>query len=144
MSKYIAKLKTPDECVTFAKNASRLGRRDLVKAAKRKELQLKAKIYGATTDAEIEAIAAVFAYEEALSKKNGKPIRASRTWPMIERHGIIAAVERAVNRNDVTIGYKALEEIGLEEFAFEAVILRHPELFSKEAVLISKSRMSNQ
>jgi len=144
MNEHIAKLKTPDECVTFAKNASRLGRHDLVKAAKRKELQLKAKIYGATTEAEIEAIAAVYAYEEVLSKKNGKPTKASRTWPMIERHGIIAAVERAVDRKDVTMGYKALEEIGLEEFAFEAVILRHPELFSKEAVMISKSRLRNQ
>jgi len=143
MSGHIAKLKTPDECVTFAKNALRLGRHDLVKEAKKKELQLKAKIYGATTEAEIEAIAAVFAYEEVLSRKNGKPTRASRTWPMIERYGIMAAVERAVNRNDVTMGYNALKEIGLEEFAFESVILRYPELFSSEAVLISKSRMNN-
>lgn len=131
MSELIAKLKTPDDCVTFARNASRLERQDLVKAAKKKELQLKAEIYGAKTEAEVEAIAAVFAYEEVLSKKNGRPTRASRTWPMIERHGVIAAVERVVNRNDVTMAYKALQEIGLEEFAFEAVILRHPELFGK-------------
>jgi len=141
MTDHIAKLKTPDDCVIFAKNASRRGRYDLAKAAKKKELQLKAAIYGAKTDAEIEAVAAVFAYEEVLSRKNGKPTRASRTWPMIEKYGIITAVERAVNRSDVTMGYKALEEIGLEEFAFEAVILRHPELFSEEAVMISKRRM---
>jgi len=141
MTDHIEKLKTPDDCATFAKNASRLGRHDLAKAAKKKELQLKAEQYGAKTDAEIEAIAAVYAYEEVLSRKNGKPTRASRTWPMIEKHGIITAVERAVNRSDVTMGYKALEKIGLEEFAFEAVILRHPELFSEEAVLISRKRM---
>jgi hypothetical protein len=52
---------------------------------------------------------------------------------MIERHGIIEAVERAVNRSSETIGYKALLEMGLEEYAFEAVILRHPELFGEEA-----------
>ncbi len=143
MTDLIAKLKTPDDCIIFAKNASRLGHHDLEKAAKKKELQLKAAIYGAKTDAEIEAIAAVYAYEEVLSRKNGKPTRASRTWPMIEKHGIITAVERAVNRPDVTVGYKALEEIGLEEFAFEAVILRHPELFSEEAVMTSRKRMKS-
>ena len=61
---------------------------------------------------------------------------------MIDRHGIIKAVERAVNRNTETQGYTALVEMGLEEFAFEAVILRHPDLFSKEAVLRSRTRLN--
>lgn len=80
-------------------------------------------------------------YEEVLTKKNGKRTRAGRTWPMINRHGIIEAVERTVNRTDVTMGYKALLEMGLEEFAFEAVVLRYPELFSDKAISISKERM---
>jgi uncharacterized protein (DUF1499 family) len=49
MGERIEKLKTPDQCIIFAKNASRLGRHDLATAAKRKELRLKAEIYGATT-----------------------------------------------------------------------------------------------
>ena len=60
---------------------------------------------------------------------------------MIDRHGIIGAVERAVNRSAETQGYKALVEMGLEDYAFEAVVLRHPDLFSKEAVEISRERM---
>jgi len=32
--------------------------------------------------------------------------------------------------------------MGLENFAFEAVILRHPELFSDEAIAKSKQRLS--
>lgn len=38
-------------------------------------------------------------------------------------------------------GYAALVEMGLEQFAFEAVVLRHPHLFSHEAVERSRERM---
>ncbi|HDY7896936.1 TPA: hypothetical protein RQK51_004561 [Vibrio vulnificus] len=61
---------------------------------------------------------------------------------MIERRGVIDAVERAVNRDDVTQGYEALAEMGLQEYAFEAVILKFPNLFSEEAVEKSRDRMS--
>jgi hypothetical protein len=50
-------------------------------------------------------------------------------------------VERAVNRPHETAGYTALLEMGLEKYAFEAVILRYPELFSEEAVRHSQERM---
>jgi hypothetical protein len=60
---------------------------------------------------------------------------------MVERHGILAAAERAVNRRAETAGYRALAEMGLQEFAFEAVILRHPALFSEDAVQRSQERM---
>jgi len=143
MDDRINRLKTPEDCIKFANNASRLGRSDLALEAKKKEIELKAEAYGATSTAQVEAIAAVFAYEEVLTKRNGKPTKASRTWPMIERHGIIEAVERAVNRPTETIGYKALLEMGLQEYAFEAVILRHSELFSKATVSISKERMQS-
>ena len=61
---------------------------------------------------------------------------------MIGRHGILGTVERAVNRPVETQGYTALVEMGLENYAFEAVIIRHPELFSQEALTISKERMN--
>ncbi len=73
--------------------------------------------------------------------RNGKKTRAGRTWQMITRHGIIGAVERAVNRPTETQGYTALVEMGLEYYAFENVILRHPSLFSEQAVQISKERI---
>lgn len=60
---------------------------------------------------------------------------------MIKHHGIIKAVERAVNRKDETQGYTVLVEMGLEDFVFEAVILRHPDLLSDEAVAKSKGRL---
>ena len=51
-------------------------------------------------------------------------------------------MERAVIRPTQTAGYELLVEMGLADFAFEAVILRHPEQFSEEAVQRSELRLS--
>ena len=60
---------------------------------------------------------------------------------MIKRHGIIGAVERAVNRKDETTGYATLIEMKMGDFAFEAVVLRHQQLFSPETVERARRRM---
>ena len=137
MDERIKNLDTPKKCEIFANNALTAGREDLVKQARARAIQIKAEAYGAETSAEKEAIEAVYAYEEVLSANNGKKTRASRTWPMIQKYGIINTVERAVNRKAETKGYTALLDMGLEAYAFEAIILRYPELFSESAVEIS-------
>ncbi len=142
MDDLIKKLKTPKECETFAHNAVRKGRDDLAMNAKQRKVELRAEAHGASTEVERECLEAVFAYEEVLSLKNGKRTRASRTWPMIERHGIIAATERAVDRTDGTSAFKAVSEAGLGNYAFEAVVLRHPAYFSDAAVERSRNRMA--
>jgi hypothetical protein len=91
---------------------------------------------------ERECLEAVYAYEQVLTVRNGKTTRASRTWQMIKRHGIIAAVERAVNRETETIGFTALLDMGLEDYAFESVIVRHPDAFSADAVRHSQARVN--
>jgi len=142
MDERVKKLDTPEKCEIFAKNCIERGREDLATQAKQRAVQLRAMSYGAETKAEQEAIEAIYAYEEVLTARNGKKTRAGRTWQMIARHGIIGTVERAVNRPVETQGYTALVEMGLEDYAFEAVIIRHPELFSQEALTISEERMN--
>ena len=141
MDERVAKLKSPEECAVFAKNVTERGRPDLALAAKKRAVQLRAESFGATSDVERECIEAVYAYEEVLSAKRGRRQPASRTWPMIKEHGVIEAVERVVKRKDDALGYTALVEMGLEEYAFEAVILRHPSAFTAEAVARSKERL---
>lgn len=141
MDKRVARLPTPEACERFIKNALRLHERELADQARRRAIDLRAASYGATTPAESECLRAIYAYEETLAQKNGKRTRATRTWQMVERHGILAAAERAVNRSTETAGYRALAEMGLQEYAFEAVILRHPDLFSPDAVARSRERM---
>ena len=141
MDERVSKIDTVEKCEIFARNAKNKGREDLAKEAVARAVQIRAESHGTSSNAEKEALKAVYAYEEILSAKNGKRTRASRTWPMIERHGIIGAVERAVNRPTETQGYRSLFEMGLEDYAFEAVILRYPELFSDEAIRISTERI---
>ena len=144
MDDRVKKIQTPEKCEIFAKNCIAKGRMDLANQARQRAVQLKAEAYGAKSAAEKEALEAVYAYEAVLTERNGRTTRASRTWQMIKKHGIIGAVERAVNRPDETQGYKALIDLGLEEYAFEAVILKYPSLFSPEAEKISKERMNER
>ncbi|UUT22099.1 hypothetical protein [Pseudomonas sp. T8] len=97
--------------------------------------------FGATSSAEIESILAVLSYEQTLLQKHGKRQPAAYTWRMLEKHGIVSGVERVVTREAETQGYKALVSLGLQEFAFEAVVVRHPDIFSPEAVEHSASRL---
>ncbi|MDR0279414.1 MAG: hypothetical protein LBJ37_16165 [Paucimonas sp.] len=143
MDDRITKIDSPEKCEIFAKNAIKNGRQDLANEALLRATELRAESYGAATQAEKEALQAIYAYEETLRVKNGKKTRATRTWQMIERHGIIESVNRAVCRTAETQGYRALLDMGLGKFAFEAVILRFPEVFSTEAVQVSRERLSN-
>jgi hypothetical protein len=144
MNDIVSKLKTPEECAIFEKNVTERGHPDLALAARKRAIELRAKAHGAVTDAERECLAAVYAYERVLSDSRGKNIRASRTWQMIKRHGIIGAVERAVNRKSETSGYRTLLDLGLGDFAFEAVVVRYPSLFSPEAIQHSQERINAQ
>ena len=142
MDDRIKKLKTPKECEIFSRNAVAQERPELAAKAKQRAIEIRAAAYGATSDAERECLEAIYAYEEILFLKHGRRVKASRTWQMIKRRGIIAAIEQAVDRSDGTAGFSALKEVGLENFAFEAVILRHSSLFSESAVDRSRDRMA--
>ena len=121
-------------CATCANPADATARR-------RRAIQSRATGRQPQTPAERASYEAVYAYEEALSSQKGRTIRAGRTWPLIRERGIIRAVERIVTRRRETGGYKVLVEMGMEDMAFEAVVLRHPESFSPEAVAASKERL---
>ena len=140
MDERVTRLTTPEECEQFALNvANRFP--ELARQAHRRAVELKAATHDATSAAEIEALQAVYAYEKVLSDTRGKTVRASRTWQMIKRHGIIKAVERAVDRKEVTAGYTALVAMGMQDFAFEAVVCRHPSVFSPSALKRSQERL---
>jgi hypothetical protein len=141
MNDPVPKLKTPEACEKFARNVETRGKPELALAARRRAVQLRAAQHGATTPAEREALEAVYAYERVLYAKHGKNIRASRTWKMISERGILSAVEHLVTRSSETMGYRAVIEMGMPDMAFEAVVLRYPELFSREAVRRSKERL---
>jgi hypothetical protein len=140
MDETILKITTPEGLEQFALDVESHSPLH-AQAARRRAVELRAAAHGAETDAERECLEAIYAYERVLSQTKGRKVRASRTWQMIERRGIIPAVEFVVTRKDETTGYRALIEMGMEKMAFEAVVLRHPEVFSAEAVEASRARL---
>lgn len=140
MDPRVARLKTIQQCEAFAKNASDRGSPHLAGEARERAIQLRAESHGVETAVERECLEAIYAYEEILSAANGKRTRASRTWPLIKRIGIIPAVERIVTKREVSVAFTALSEMGLLHYAFEAVVIRHPDSFSAEALRISQER----
>ena len=144
MDPRISKLKSVDDCESFATNARERGAPELADEARKRAVQLRADAHGASSDVERECLLAVYAYEQVLSSQKGKRQPATRTWQMIKRHGIMQAVERGVTKREVSTGFTALASMGLMEFAFEAVILRNPESFSMEARAISKQRLESK
>ena len=140
MSTILDRLTTAEECESLANNVQK-SNPALATEARRRAVELRAAKHGAKTVAEQEALRSVYAYEEGLSKKRGRRTRAARTWQMIDHHGIIGAVERAVNRKEETTGYTLLREMGMDDFAFEVVVVRYPDLFSAEAVTRSQARI---
>ena len=139
-SEILANLETPEECEQFGINVA-AKYPELALQATRRAVQLRALGKGANSVIEREALEAVFAYETVLSNSRRKKVRATRTWQMIERHGIVGAMERAVNRADDAAGFKLLEKMGLTGLSFEEVVLRHPDSFSPAAVARCKERL---
>jgi hypothetical protein len=144
MCDIIATLQTPEQCANLEANCIERGDNELALAARRRGVELRAEAYGATSAVERECLAAIYAYENVLLAKNGRATRATRTWNMVTRHGILEAAERAVDRKDATAGYTTLIKRGLENFTFEAVILRHPTQFSPQAVERARNRVNQQ
>jgi hypothetical protein len=141
MDARIARLKTVKDCENFAKNALERGFPGLAIEARERAVQLRAEAHAAGTAVEKECLEAIYALEEVRSEENGRRTKASRTWQAIKRYGIVPAVERIVTKRDVSPGFTILAEMGLKEYAFEAVVLRHPDSFSEEARNIARQRL---
>lgn len=137
----IGKLRTPEGAEQFAKNVGDR-RPELAKRALRRAVQMRAEAKGAASEVERACFEAVYAYEWARSQSEKRNFRASRTWQMIDRRGIIPAVEVLVCKDSPPVGYTTLIDLGLDDLAFEAVVLKYPEHFSAQAVERSRSRLN--
>lgn len=140
----VERCKTPAECETLAHNAEERGAPEIARQARRRAVELRADAEGANSEAERDALRAVHAFEEVRSQDAGKRVRASRTRQSFQRNGILKTVENVVSRNKPTEGYSALVEAGLDDYTFEAVVLRHPSQFSEEAIEQAKRRVAER
>ena len=137
MDDIISKFKTPQECIEFAEKCTNLSHKAYLRA-----IELRILTHGEKNEVEKELLKAIYAYEEVLSQKNKRRTRASRTWQMVKRYGIIGAAEKAVNRRTDAMGYRLLVEMGLQDLTFESVIVRFPKVFSPQIVTLAKSKLA--
>lgn len=138
MDEIINKLQSLEECMKFVDIFT-----ELANQARLRAIELRAKSHLSSTDVETELYKVLYAYEDVLSKKNGKKTRANRTWQMVKKYGIIGAAERAVNRDIDPQGYKVLVEMGFDKLTFEQVIVNYPNAFAYDVVNRAKDRLNN-
>ena len=132
MHELVLRINDPEKCYVFARNATRKGHPELALEAYRRAVDLRAEQHGTDSELEFAAVRAIYAYEEALSHARGKRTRATGTWQMVNRHGVIEAVAKRMNSRNGEDLTDVLKELGMQDYSFEAVRNAHPEAFSQQ------------
>jgi predicted HAD superfamily Cof-like phosphohydrolase len=133
MHELVLRIKDPELCYVFAKNAAKQGRHELTLQAYRRAVDLRTAAYPTADAAEEAAARSIFAYEEALSYSRGKRTRATGTWQMVRRHGLLEAVAMRLRARDAKDMLPTLQEMGMEDCSFQAVARCFPEMFAEPA-----------
>lgn len=127
MHELVVRIKDPELCYVFARNAVRRGHPELALQAYRRAVDLRAADYPTSSDAEHAAVRAIYAYEEAMSYHKGKRTRATGTWQLVNRSGLLGAVHKRIQGRSGDEVKPALEELGMMDYSFEAVGKAYPE-----------------
>ncbi len=133
MHELVLRIKEPELCYVFAKNAKRRGHPELALQAYRRAVDLRAESHETESEAEHNAVRAIYAYEEALSYHKGKRTRATGTWQLANRHGVLMALLKRLDSRDSEAVLPVLKDLGMEDYSFNAVREAHPEAFEKMA-----------
>jgi hypothetical protein len=94
MHDLVQRIKKPELCYVFARNAVERGHEDLALQAYRRAVDLRAEEHPVESQAELMALKSFYAYEEALSWQQGKRKRATGTWQMVNRLGILPTLQK--------------------------------------------------
>jgi hypothetical protein len=133
MHELVLRIKEPELCYVFAKNATRRGHPELAVQAYRRAVDLRAEQHTEASGAELSALRAIYAYEEALSFNKGKRTRATGTWQLVNRYGVLPALVKRLQSRDHEEILPVLRELGMEDYSFSAVYEAHPEAFVQMA-----------
>lgn len=68
---------------------------------------------------------------------------AARTRQMIQRYGQIGALSKLVESADLQKGFRILRDSGRLDSTFEALIVRHENLFQRNVVEAAQWRLTN-
>ena len=121
MHELVLRIKKPELCYVFADNAVKRGHEDLALQAYRRAVDLRAEQHEVETEAERLALKAFYAYEEALSHGQRKRKRATGTWQMVNKIGILPTLDKRMNSKDAAEVLPKLKALKLEDYSFQAV-----------------------
>ena len=133
MDELVLRINDPEKCYVFARNARRKGHPELARQAYRRAVDLRTEQHDVECEAERKALRAIYAYEEALSYNKGKRTRATGTWQMVRRYGVLPTICRRLRARDSEELLPALQELGMGDYSFQAVREAFPEMFAKTA-----------
>jgi len=133
MHELVSRIKDPELCYVFARNARRNGHPELALQVHRRAVDLRAERHRVDTEAEAAALRAIYAYEEVLSYSKGRRTRATGTWQLVNRHGVLGALSRRLASGKLDDVQALLAELGMEDYSFSAVHSAHPQAFAAQA-----------
>ena len=125
MHELVSRINDPALCYVFARNAHRNGHPELALQAHRRAVDLRAAQHEPATEAEAAALRAIYAYEEALSYGKGRRTRATGTWQLVNRHGLLGALSKRLSSGKLEDVQPLLAQLGMEDYSFEAVYAAH-------------------
>ena len=144
--KLIANIPTVEKCEKYLANVIRLEVEELVPIISRRMVEIrnqKSEIQTAhERDLEqpelVEKLGVCLAaYEQTLKNKY-----AGRIRPQIDARGFIETVDSMMQKKTRSDGFQKLQNLGLEEFLFEHVVIENPQIFSELAVDKSARRLA--
>jgi hypothetical protein len=131
----------PDKLRRIANNARRLGRTDFVRNCQARIAELAGAAYEDAIESEFWQALAIA--EELAAERNGKATRMTQTRQKHTRQGVVKCLEDIVSKDAITEAFTALIAAGKPELVFEAIVLRHSELFSEGAIQASTQKLES-
>jgi len=139
----IRKLKTVEECRTFAKEVE--GRDELVTACKVQEAHVAPRRKG-VPEPRPGVEKRIYDDMRTLERLEGK--RLSRSWQMIANRGYVGAVENILSKYSTptrvrtSSGFRIALKHARLECTYEQTVLDYPKVFSKEARAEARRRLN--
>ena len=121
MHELVLRIKKPELCYVFAANAITRGHDDLAIEAYRRAVDLRAEAHGVSSEAELMTLKAFYAYEEALSYGQKKRRRATGTWQMVNKIGILPTLHKRLQSRSLEDVQTALKLLKMEDYSFDVV-----------------------
>lgn len=121
MHELVMRIKEPAKCYVFAQNAINRGHENLAVEAYRRAVDLRAEEHEVENEAELMALKSFYAYEEALSYGERRRKRATGTWQMVNKYGILPTLEKRLNAKGIDEVMSRLKDLKMEDYSFHSV-----------------------